>query len=82
MESYEELAGYSDQELIETFNADRQNIVVGRQWYLDEISRRRTDRASEALVKLTQQLTFSTRTIALLTPSALERRSWLWSATR
>jgi hypothetical protein len=67
VESYEELTGYSDQQLIEIFNADRQNIVVGKQWYLDEISRRRTDRASEAMVKLTQQLTFLTWAIALLT---------------
>lgn len=31
MESYEELTGYSDEQLIEIFNADRQNVVVGKQ---------------------------------------------------
>jgi len=48
MESYEELTGYSDERLIEIFNQDRQNIVVGKQWYLDELTRRRTDRLASS----------------------------------
>jgi hypothetical protein len=53
MESYEELTGFTDEQLIAVFNQDRQNVSVGKQWYLDEITRRRTDRATEALVRLT-----------------------------
>ena len=67
MESYEELTSYTDDQLVEIFNRDRHNVVVGKQWYLDELSRRRTDRASEALVGLTKQLAFLTVLIAILT---------------
>jgi hypothetical protein len=67
MESYEELTGLTDEQLIAIFNQDRQNISVGKQWYLDEITRRRTDRATEALVRLTRQLAALTVVIALLT---------------
>lgn len=67
MESYEELTGYTDEELVEIFNRDRHNVVVGKQWYLDELTRRRTDRASEALVRLTRQLAILTILIAILT---------------
>jgi hypothetical protein len=67
MESYEELTGYSDEQLIQIFNADRQHVVVGKQWYVDELTRRRTDRASEALVRLTKQLAWLTVLIAALT---------------
>lgn len=67
MESYEELTGLTDEQLIAIFNQDRQNVSVGKQWYIDEITRRRTDRASEALVRLTRQLAALTVVIALLT---------------
>ena len=67
MESYEELTGYTDDQLVKIFNSDRQNVTVGKQWYLDELSRRRTDRASEALVRLTKQLARLTVLIAILT---------------
>jgi hypothetical protein len=67
MESYEELTGYTDEQLVEIFNGDRHNVVVGKQWYLDELSRRRTDHASEALVRLTRQLALLTVLIAILT---------------
>lgn len=67
MESYEELTGCTDQQLIAIFNADRQHVVVGKQWYLDELTRRRTDRASDAVVRLTRQLAMLTVVIAALT---------------
>ena len=67
MESYEELTSMTDEQLIAVFDADRHNVVVGKQWYLDEMTRRRTDRASEALVKLTRQLALLTVLIAVLT---------------
>jgi len=67
MESYEELTGLTDEQLITIFNQDRQNVSVGKQWYIDEITRRRTDRATEALVRLTRQLAALTVVIALLT---------------
>lgn len=67
MESYEELTSFTDDQLIEIFNRDRGNVVVGKQWYLDELTRRRADRASEALVRLTRQLALLTVVIATLT---------------
>jgi hypothetical protein len=67
MESYEELTAFTDDQLIAIFNRDRQNVNVGKQWYIDEITRRRTDRATEALVRLTRQLAVLTVVIALLT---------------
>jgi uncharacterized ferritin-like protein (DUF455 family) len=67
MESCEELTGFTDEQLIAIFNQDRQHVSVGKQWYLDEISRRRTDRATEAMVRLTRQLAVLTVAIALLT---------------
>ncbi len=66
-ESYEELTGFTDEQLIAIFNQDRQHVSVGKQWYLDEITRRRTDRATEASVRLTRQLAVLTVAIALLT---------------
>lgn len=67
MESYEELTGFTDEQLIAIFNQDRQHVSAGKQWYLDEIARRRTDRATEALVRLTRQLAVLTVAIAHLT---------------
>jgi hypothetical protein len=67
MESYEELTGVTDEQLIAVFDQDRQNVSVGKQWYLDENTRRRTDRATEALVRLTRQLAVLTVVITLLT---------------
>ena len=67
MESYETLTAYSDDELIAIFNGGREHVVVGKQWYLDELVRRRTDRASEALVRLTRQLAVLTVLITALT---------------
>lgn len=43
-------------QLVAIFNQDRHQAVVGKQWYLDELSRRRTDGASGALVRLARQL--------------------------
>ncbi len=67
MESYEELTGFSDEQLIATFNAGRDQVVVGKQWYLDELVRRRQDRASKALERLTRRLFWLTVAIATLT---------------
>ena len=67
MESYEQLTAMTDEDLIAVFNQGREHVVVGKQWYLDEITRRRTDRATEALVRLTKQLTILTWLIAGLT---------------
>jgi hypothetical protein len=67
MESYEQLTSMTDEQLIAVFNADRQHVSTGKQWYLDEITRRRTDRATEALVRLTKQLALLTWLIAALT---------------
>ena len=67
MESYEELTGYSDEQLVEIFDRNRQQVSVGKQWYIDELSRRRTDRATDAMIALTRQLTFLTWAIAVLT---------------
>jgi len=41
--------------------------VVGKQWYLDELTRRRADRATDALVRLTRQLAWLAVVIAVLT---------------
>lgn len=67
MESYGELKALTDDQLVEIFDRDRQNIVVGKQWYLDELTRRRADRASDAMVRLTKQLAWLTVVIAVLT---------------
>lgn len=67
MESYEELAALTDAELVAIFDQDRHNVVVGKQWYLDELTRRRADRATDALVRLTRQLAWLTFVIAALT---------------
>lgn len=67
MESYEELTNLTDAELIAKFDKDRQYVVVGKEWYLDELTRRRTDRATDALLGLTRQLTWLTVVIAGLT---------------
>jgi len=67
MESYEELTGYSDGQVIAIFNEGRQNVSVGKQWYLDELTQRRTDRATDALVRLTRRLALLTVLIAILT---------------
>ena len=67
MERYEELTDFRDEQLIAIFNQDRQNVSAGKQWFIDEITRRRTDRATEALVGLTRQLAVLTVVIALLT---------------
>lgn len=67
MESYEELKGYTDHQLVEIFDSGREQVVVGKQWYLDELSRRRTDRASETIVRLTRQVALLTVVIAILT---------------
>lgn len=50
MESYEELSALTDAQVIAIFDQGRQNIDVGKQWYLDELTRRRADRATDALV--------------------------------
>lgn len=70
MESYEQLRTMTDEQLIAIFDEGRQNVSVGKQWYLDEITRRRADRATEALVKLTKRLATFTYVIAALTAVA------------
>jgi hypothetical protein len=49
------------------FDDGRENVGVGKQWYLDELVRRRTDRATERLVRLTRQLAVLTLVITVLT---------------
>jgi hypothetical protein len=45
LESYEQLTDYKGHELIEIFNELRRTYEPNPQWYLDELTRRRTDRA-------------------------------------
>jgi hypothetical protein len=68
MESYEEFMAKSDEELVAAYNVSKNNATrTTSQWYLDELSRRRTDRATDALVQLTKRLTWLTVAIAVLT---------------
>jgi hypothetical protein len=67
MEKYAKLTGMSDDELIGLFDAIGGTYSPNPQWYLDELTRRRTDRASDALKRLTRTLTKLTWLIAVLT---------------
>lgn len=67
MESWEELNAMTDEQLVARFNATRANVSVGLQWWLDELVRRRADRATDALVRLTNVLTWLTVILAVLT---------------
>jgi len=67
---YAELKAMTDDELIIRHDAAAANTVYGVQWYVDELSRRRADKATEALVRLTAVLNWLTVVVALFTAAS------------
>jgi cytoskeletal protein RodZ len=67
MRTYAEFMAMTDDELIADFDSGAEHVVVGKQWTLDELVRRRQDRATDALQTLTSRLLWLTVAIAALT---------------
>lgn len=70
MESWETLNKLTDEEIIERFNAGRESVVVGKQWWLDELVRRRADKATDALIRLTRVLAVLTVAVLVMTAAS------------
>lgn len=64
---HEELLALSDEDLVNRYNAEATNTVVGTAFYLDELSRRQSARESSRMLKATQTMRTLTWAIFVLT---------------
>lgn len=65
--SHVDLANLSDDELVARYNTLASTTVVGTQFYLDELTRRRMSKESARMLTLTQTMERLTWVILILT---------------